>query len=140
MAPPLMKKEEYNRFRLVVNIFVFLAFLLVFFFVEIKNVQQGDVMSSLVATVFLSALLMLLGILTIFPGFSAYFGKTLVVFSMAILLGVIVQITYSIFTLFMLIEIVLAIAAFLYGKELITQKQGFVSLKLIAGHTKKKKR
>lgn len=123
-----MNKAEYEKFRLVVNIGVFLAFFLVFIFVELKNIQQRSIMGNLIAVVILSSLLMMTGLLTIFPGFSLRFGRTLIAFAILIFAGVIFQAVYVEFSLYTVIELMLSIASFLYGKELIGQKDKFISL------------
>lgn len=134
-----MKKEEYEKFRLFVNVSVFIAFLAVFIFVELKNIQARTIFSGLIATVVLSSVLMMVGILTIFPAYSAHFGKTLVAFSALIFLGDAIQIFLGMFSMFVMIEIVLAFASFLYGKELSGERTKFISLNIVALNTGKKK-
>ncbi len=134
-----MKKEEYQKFRLAINIMVFIAFLAVFIFVEMKNIQAKSVLSGLIATVVLSSSIMMVGLLTIFPGYSSYFGKTLMLFSILIFLGDIIQLILGMLNLFLIIEIILSIASFLYGKELSSSEGKFISLNVVALNQKKKR-
>ena len=137
MNPMKMNKEEYNKFRIVINVLVFIAFLAVFIFVEAKHIKNNTIIGNLVVTIILSSLLMMLGVMTIFPMFSSYFGITLIVFSILMFIGEIISLKFKSFNIFIVIEMILSAAAFLYGIELAKQKDAFISLKVMAADTNK---
>ena len=133
-----MNKEEYRKFRIFINIIVFIAFLAVFLFVEIKSIKSQSIMSNLVATAILSSLLMMLGVMTIFPMFRVHFGYTLIVFSILIILGVAGSVYYDAFNIMKLIELMLSFTAFIYGRELVSREGKFISLTALTPNPSKK--
>jgi hypothetical protein len=133
-----MKKRKITdefvyKFRVVVNISVFLAFLLVFFSVEIFNIKQSsDVDGSyvtqwitlLTATLLLTSMALLLITLTITKKYASFVGSTFIVFSIIIMALVIYFTVISYISLFLVTEFILAIIMFFYGGEL---REGYLS-------------
>jgi len=134
-----MDKEEYRKFRIFINIMVFIAFLAVFFFVELSSIKSKSIISNLVATAILSSLIMMLGVMTIFPTFKIHFGYTLMVFSILILFGVAGSVYYGSFNIMKLIEVMLSFTAFIYGKELVSREGKFISLTALTADSSKKR-
>lgn len=126
-----MNKKEYEKFRLFVNISVFIAFLLVFIFVQVEQLKQQDIIRTLLAAMVLSSIFLVLGVLTIIPHYAAYAGRTFVVFSILMALGEIYSIRNADFSFFSAAEFVLAAVLFLYGMELTSGRNKLISLKVL---------
>ena len=127
-----MSKKEYEKFRLVINISVFIAFLLVFIFVQVEHLRHQDIIRTLLAAMVLSSIFLILGVITIIPYYAAYAGKTFVVFSVLMALGEIYSMRNADFSFFSAAEFVLVIVLFLYGMELMSDKNKSISLKVLA--------
>ena len=116
--------EQYKHELLTSHLFglsvvVFVAFLLVFFFVELRELRSGLFVVSFITTVIIASMVLILGILTIIPHFSYYVGKTLIVFSALIILAKLVQIMGGKVGIFTFIEIFIGFVSFFYGYELV---------------------
>jgi len=127
-----MSKKEYEKFRLVVNISVFIAFLLIFIFVQVEQLKQQNIIRTLLAAMVLSSIFLILGIITIIPHYAVYAGRTFVVFSILMALGEIYSMRSADFSFFSAAEFVLAIVLFLYGMELMSKSDKLISLKVLA--------
>lgn len=127
-----MSKKEYERFRLIVNISVFIAFLLVFIFVQVEQLKNQGIIRTLLAAMVLSSIFLILGVITIIPHYAAYAGRTFVVFSVLMALGEIYSMRSSDFSFFSAAEFVLAVVLFLYGMELMSDSNKLISLKVLA--------
>ena len=138
MNPLRMTKEEYSRFRWVINILTLIAFLLVFFFVELKGIKEKSALKSFVAIIILSAILLMIGMWTVLLKFSNYFGETMIMFGFLIFISVATQILYKRFSIFMITELLLGIVSFLYGKGLLSKGDSFLSLRLVTSNVKKR--
>jgi len=127
-----MNKKEYEKFRLIVNISVFIAFLLVFIFVQVEQLKQQNVIRTLLAAMVLSSIFLILGVITIIPHYAAYAGRTFVVFSILMALGEFYSMRSSDFSYFSAAEFILAIVLLLYGLELMSGRNKLISLKVLA--------
>lgn len=127
-----MNKKEYEKFRLIVNIGVFIAFLLVFIFIEIQQLKHQNLIKTLLAAMVLSSIFLILGVITIIPYYAPYAGRTFVVFSILMVLGEIYTIRNADFSFFSAAEFVLAIVLFLYGMELMSERKKLISLKVLS--------
>src|SRR3989339_916226 len=122
-----MSKKEYEKFRLVVNISVFIAFLLIFIFVQVEQLKQQNIIRTLLAAMVLSNIFLILGIITIIPHYAVYAGRTFVVFSILMALGEIYSIRNTSFSYFSAAEFILAIVLLLYGLELMSGRNKLIS-------------
>src|SRR3989338_7416133 len=123
-----MNKKEYEKFRLIINISVFTAFLLVFIFVEVEQMKHQGIIRTLLAAMVLSSIFLILGIITIIPHYAAYAGRTFVVFSILMALGEFYSMRNADFSFFSAAEFILAIVLFLYGLELTSKSSKLISL------------
>lgn len=116
-------KDEFrsnNLFRL--SVIVFIAHLIVFFFVELKSLKSASFMASFTSTIMLASMILIIGILTVVPNFSLYVGRTLILSSVLIFLTKIIEALAGKFGIFSIIEVLIGFASLIYGRELIRKK------------------
>ncbi len=128
-----MSRKEYQKFRLAVNIMVFLAFLLSFVLVEIKYIRYSNFLDNILAALALSSIFLMLGIMTVMPHYAAYVGRTFIVFSSLMILVEAYWISRIGFDIISIIRLSLALVLLLYGIELKSGKTRLISLKALAG-------
>lgn len=126
-----MNKEEYGKFRFLMNISVLGAFLLVFIFVEIKQLEQKSFITMITATIVLLSIFLYLGCCTIIPEYAIYIGKTFMVFSVIMIAGVLYSISQTSLNAFSATELITTIVLFLYGYQVKSEKNKFISLKAL---------
>ena len=127
-----MDKKEYNKFRFFINIFVFVGFLLLFFFVEINQLLfNPSIITSIISLIVLSSLLLLFDVLIFSPFYSVYVGITFMVFSVIMIAMVLYLVSKTSLNVFSAAELITAIVLFLYGRELKSGKKKFISLKVL---------
>jgi len=124
----------YMYFKLFVNIIVFLCLLILLFFVEIKTIkQQIGIIPGLVPTLFISALLLIFGLITMWPKYDKFVGITLIIFSVIIFAA---NLSYYLkegaSNLNLATEFLMSIVLFMYGIDLMSQKGSFISLNVLA--------
>lgn len=101
------------------SVIVFIAHLIVFFFIELKSLRSGSFMSSFITTIMLASMVLITGILTAIPQFTLYVGRTQIIFSSMILLTKLVELLAGQFGIFSMVEVLIGFASFLYGYELV---------------------
>ena len=127
-----MNKKEYNEFRFFINIFVFVGFLLLFYFVEISQLLNNpSIVTSLISLIVFSSLLLLFDVLIFSPSYTVYVGRTFIVFSVLMTVAVLYSINQTSLNAFLAAELITAIVLFLYGRELKSGKEKFISLKVL---------
>ena len=119
-------KEEIkssNLFRL--SIIVFIAYTLVFFFVELRSLKSQSFVASFMSTIILASMALITGILTVVPQFSLYVGRTQIGFSILIGISKLIEIIMKNFSIFSVIELLIGFAIFLYGYELVKKFRSY---------------
>lgn len=111
------KLRENKVFRL--GVVMFIAHVVVFFFVELKSLRSQSFIASFVTTIILASIVLIMGILTVIPQFTLYVGRTQIIFSALIISTKAVEILAGRFGIFSIIEMLIGATSFLYGYELV---------------------
>ena len=106
-----------NLFRL--SVIVFIAHIIVFFFVELRSLKSSSFMAAFISTIMLASMILLMGILTVVLNFSLYVGRTLILSSALIFLTKVIELLAGKFGIFSMIEILIGFASLMYGVELV---------------------
>jgi len=134
MAEKYIIEKGYAYFRLFVNLIVFVCLLVLLFFVELRSIKlQIGIIPGLVPVLLISALLLIFGLLTLFPQYDKFVGVTLIIFGSIIFTHNLTDYLRSGISSFNLaIEFLMSIVLFMYGLDLRLKKGSFVSLSILA--------
>ena len=100
------------------SVIVFIAYILVFFFVELRSLKSSSFMAAFTSTIMLASMILIIGILTVVPNFSLYVGRTLILSAVLIFLTKAVELLAGRSGIFSMIEVLIGFASLMYGMEL----------------------
>lgn len=125
--------QGYIYFRLFVNLIVFVCLLILLYFIEVKSIkQQVGVVPGLVPVLFISSLLLIFGLLTMFPKYNKFVGVTLIVFGVIIFAASMMEyLKQGTSNLNLATEFLMSVVLFMYGLDLRLKKGSFISLHVL---------